>query len=173
MNKRIGHLTPDTLSEVFKDLSKVSTTPFKNSGRQVAQIGSDYTYSGVTHTGLSWDSFPSIKSLMDKVSKATDSNFNSCLINVYPAGKTVGIGKHTDAEPELEHSSAVVSVSLGESCEFVLENIKSKEKKVYLLNHGDVFLMDKGCQQEYLHSIPRKKYTLGRISLTFREMNHV
>ena len=131
------------------------------------------TYSGVTHSGLSWDSFPNIKALMDKISQSTDSNFNSCLINIYPANKTVGIGKHTDAEPELVHGSAVVSVSLGESCEFVLEGIKSKEKKVYLLNHGDVFLMGKYCQQNYLHSVPRKKYTLGRISLTFREMSHV
>lgn len=139
-------------------------------GRKLAHIGPDYTFSGVTVPGLFWGDYPYIKSLMLEVNRYLGLDFNSCLINHYPAGVATGIGKHKDIEPQLDNIG-VVSVSLGidSDCEFIFRDSKGTAVKSFKLEHRDIFYFTAEDNAMYTHEIPRTVLPRGRISLTFRK----
>ena len=152
--------------EHIDNIKKLPLKQFKNSNRYVLSLGVDYSYSNQTTTAISFDAYPPIKDLMDELNSELKTNFNSCLINYYPKGKTTGIGLHSDNEQEL-NSSIVASVSLGCDCEFTFVN--STERVHVTLTDGDIFIMGINCQKYYKHEIRYKKMPQDRISLTFRE----
>ena len=151
----------------LENLKKV--IPWQNgfSTRKVCNIGCDYTYSGRTVKGYPFSVYKPLEKLIDKVNTHLGTNFNSILLNWYPANSRVGIWPHKDDEPELVKGSKVLSISLGESCNFILEG--QGERIVVELNDGDVFMMGNNCQQYYKHGINKVVMTSDRISLTFRE----
>lgn len=104
---------------------------------------------------------------MDKLNTELGTNFNSVLLNYYPKDQYVGIGRHSDSEKELI-PGIVASISLGASCDFVLETWDKSESITVQLNDSDVFVMGVECQRYYVHSIPYTKMVSDRISLTFR-----
>ena len=146
-------------------------TKFKTTNRFVCSLGKDYDYSGQTAKAYPFSLYPPIESLMNRINLELGTNFNSCLVNYYPKGVSVGIGKHKDDVRSLK-SDLVVSVSLGGDCTFILSDTykgtPTEEVKVTLKN-GDVFLMAENCQKFYYHSIPYSKPLEDRVSLTFRE----
>lgn len=143
---------------------------YKSSNRMVCSLGTSYSYSGHTTKGHSFDIYPPLKALIERVNKELGTNFNSVLLNWYPANNTrVGINFHQDNEPEIKRGSPVLSISLGESTEFVLKAIDNSELITVELKDGDVFLMGTNSQLNYLHSIPYKVMKKDRISLTLRE----
>ena len=145
---------------------------FKSTKRMVCSLGKSYPYSGHITVGHSFDYYPPLKALMDKLNTELGTNFNSVLLNWYPANTYVGIGKHSDNEKELIANQPVASVSLGCTTDFILESSQKGEKKEHVvvqLTDGDVFVMGKACQNFYLHSCPYKQMELDRISMTFRE----
>lgn len=109
---------------------------------------------------------------MLRINELLGTNFNACLLNHYPANTYSSISAHSDNERELGPNPLVVSVSLGASCKFILQNKKDKSDTVSVdLKDGSVFLMGDKCQLNYLHSITRTFFTSSRISLTFREFH--
>lgn len=142
---------------------------FKNTNRLVCSLGSDYGYSDHTTKGHSFSLYPPLKRLMDKLNTELGTNYNSVLLNWYPAGTYVGIGKHSDSEDSLVSDQPVASVSLGASCEFILETWDKSEKVVVELKDSDVFVMGAKCQKFYGHSIAYTKMESDRISITFRQ----
>lgn len=142
---------------------------FRNTKRMVCTLGKSYSYSGQTSVGNSFDLYPPIFKLMDKLNKKLKTNFNSVLINWYPKGANVGIGKHSDSEDSLVPNQPVASISLGCKCDFVLESWDKTEKVVVELKDSDVFVMGINCQKFYGHSINYTKMEEDRISLTFRK----
>jgi hypothetical protein len=48
---------------------------------------------------------------------------------------------------------------------FITENIATKERTEYILNHGDVFYFDKEFDLKHKHSIPKQKVNGERISV--------
>lgn len=141
---------------------------FKTTKRMVCSLGKSYPYSGHITVGHSFELYPQLEVLMHKLNKELGTNYNSVLLNWYPEGAYVGIGKHSDNERELV-SGSVASVSLGATCNFVLETWDKTESFSVDLKDGDVFIMGKECQSHYGHFIPYSKMTSDRISLTFRE----
>lgn len=156
-------------------IERIPWAKFKNSERRVCSLGVDYPYSGQVTKAHPWSVYPPLEGLMKRINAELGTNFNSALLNWYPAGKRSGINAHSDAEKTLVKNSAVVSVSLGESCIFNFHEIVKGD--IYpppvtdsvQLNHGDVFIMDKGCQSVYMHSIGYKLNVKDRVSITFRE----
>lgn len=136
--------------------------------RHIHSYGSEYTYSGISHPALPIPD--ELQEILDHVNlyAPTDKPFNQILINYYPPNCVVGIGKHKDNEPELGYDPVVVSISLGDTCDFLLHG--DTDHKVSL-KHGDVLLMGKGTQLHYSHSIPKSRFPNGRISLTFRHIH--
>lgn len=141
---------------------------FKSTKRMVCSLGKSYPYSGHTTVGHSFDYYPPLKALMDKLNTELGTNFNSVLLNWYPKDQNVGIGRHSDSEKELI-PGAVASISLGASCDFILETWDKSESITVQLNDSDVFVMGVECQRYYVHSIPYTKMKSDRISLTFRQ----
>lgn len=145
---------------------------FKNTKRMVCSLGSDYGYSQHVTKGHSFDLYPPLKILMDKLNKELNTNFNSVLINWYPKDSYVGIGAHKDNEKDLISGQPVASVSLGASCNFILQDTYKdtpNERLVVELKDSDVFVMGNNCQKYYFHSINYTKMETDRISLTFRQ----
>lgn len=140
-------------------------------GKVVAHIGPDYPYSRIVIPGQDWNNFLVIQHLMDKVNETLGTNFNSCLLNWYEKGKSVGIGAHKDIEPCLVPDTGVCSVSLGldSECEFIFRDSRKRIVKQFTLSEGDIFFFSGDDNKRYTHEIPKTVFPNGRVSLTFRE----
>lgn len=92
--------------------------------------------------------------------------FNSCLANYYRDGND-SVGKHSDNEKSLVDGSSIMSISFGATRKF---RFHEKNRQIeFNINHGDILLMLPGCQDRYLHEVPKQlKIKEPRINLTFR-----
>lgn len=169
-------LSPDTrfidfpIANSDKHLQKMlRVLPFEQGfgARRILNIGCDYSYSGRLVKGHSFDLYPPLAGLISKLNDKLGTSYNGILINHYPAGTSVGIGMHTDNEPDLVSGSTVCSLSLGATVDFMLEG--KGERIVVPLTDGSVFLMGQDCQKHYRHGIAKTFMRSDRISLTFRE----
>lgn len=146
-------------------------TEYEMGGRRIIQFGHDYLYSGLNHIGRKKPEF--IDDLIESLNSRLQTSFNSVLLNVYPANKKVGIGKHSDSEEGLEYDPLVASISLGSSDFFnIVSNDPYDDDDSLMLpvDHGTVLLMGRGCQIYYQHYIKPSVRQQDRISLTFRKM---
>ena len=171
MIKQLKHtalkFTALSKSDADELLERCKQLTFTNQmgGRKIAQFGQDYTYSGVIHKGQDMPEWMFV--LMQDINKWAGTEFNSVLVNHYPANTTVGIGMHSDNEPELGEDPIVVSLSLGASCLFKLAS--QHDWCDVNLHHGSICMMGKGCQRYYKHGIEKTYMQTDRISLTFRK----
>ncbi len=95
---------------------------------------------------------------------------DSVLLNLYKDGKSE-IRWHSDKEDAIGPEPVIPMINLGASRTFWLLNKESGEKVSFLLNHGDLFVMNSQCQKNWLHAVLKEKDVAGpRISLTFRKM---
>ena len=94
--------------------------------------------------------------------------FNSCLANYYRDGHD-SIGKHSDSEQSLVKDSSILSISFGATRKLRFHEINKNRVVELEIKHGDILLMLPGCQNKYLHEIPKQlKIKEPRINLTFR-----
>lgn len=158
-------LVIEDADQLLELASSIKTT-ITRGGRKSAQFGCDYSYSGSTVIGQDIPDW--LNETIRYINELTDSNFNSCLINIYPKGVNTGIGFHRDNEPELT-TKRVVSISLGSDDVFILKSNKYEHN--LHVHHGDILLLDASTQENYSHGITYKTRTKDRISLTFRQFN--
>lgn len=129
--------------------------------------GTHYAYSGVNHKPKPWT-----QDLLDikvKVEQQCQCAFNSVLANLYRDGKD-SMGCHADDEKELGENPIIASLSFGEKRLFRMHHKTSKKTFSIDLSHGDLLVMQRTCQQHWLHSIPKTKQPkTPRINLTFRK----
>ncbi len=126
-----------------------------------------YSYSNITmHPHVFTKELLLIKS---KVEKVVDSNFTTCLLNLYRDGKDSN-GWHADNEKELGINPIVASVSFGADRLFKLKHKDhSNIKKDIVLHNGSLLIMKGETQNKWLHQIPKTNKNIGkRINLTFR-----
>lgn len=142
---------------------------FYRTNRYVCSVGKSYRYSGQITEGIPFDVYPPLGHLLQRVNQHFGTNFNSILLNWYPQGTYVGIGKHSDDETELVSGQPVFSLSLGEETPFILKSKTTDEYRTVILRHGDAFMMGVDCQRYYTHECPYLMMNGDRISLTFRE----
>lgn len=127
-----------------------------------------YTYSdSVQHQAQPWPDF--LKTLRDRITAATGYSFQVALGNLYRHGQDSN-GYHADDEPELGHNPAIASISLGATRTFRLKRKGTQQLSVGLeLTHGSLLLMLPGCQEAWVHTIPKTKKVVGpRVNWTFR-----
>ncbi|WP_233357698.1 alpha-ketoglutarate-dependent dioxygenase AlkB family protein [Haloflavibacter putidus] len=128
-----------------------------------------YTYSGIT---MHPQAFPDyLYSILLELNKKFDTNFNTCLVNLYRDGADSN-GWHADNEKELGKNPVIASISLGEIRKFKIKhNTLKKEKLDFWLESGSLLLMAGETQHYWKHQIPKtKKPVKPRINLTFREI---
>ena len=108
--------------------------------------------------------------LKDLISERLNNNFNYMLFAQYRDGQD-SITYHSDDEDFLGKDPTIASLTLGATRPFMLKNKHTKEKQIFNLNAGDLFVMKNNCQSDFLHSVPKiESFTEGpRYSITFRK----
>lgn len=94
--------------------------------------------------------------------------YDSCFANRYTDGAH-SIGWHADDDAWI--GPVIASVSFGGSRLFKMKPKPGKRGQAtdYELHHGDLLIMEAGCQEDWLHSVPKtKKRREPRINLTYR-----
>jgi alkylated DNA repair dioxygenase AlkB len=125
-----------------------------------------YEYSNIMHQPNSWH--PEVESIKNTIQRQFKASLNSCLLNLY-RNQNDSVSWHQDNEPELGCEPLIASLSLGESRVFEIKNIQSKKKFKLQLRHGDLLIMQKGSQSNWLHQLPKSDHVCSsRINLTFR-----
>lgn len=139
--------------------------------RKVAWYGNSnylYKYSNTTKQALAWT--PELLELKSIVEKLTDTNFNSCLLNLYHNGDE-GMSWHSDDEKSLSKNTAIASFSFGAERKFSFKHKETKEVISLNLENGSLLIMKGATQTNWLHSLMKsKKINEPRINLTFRNM---
>ena len=125
-----------------------------------------YRYSGTTFMPQPWH--PLVKQLAEEVSCFTGHRFNCVLLNMYRDGQQ-HMGWHADNEPELGLDPVIASVSFGYSRKFELKHRSQAWQLALDLPAGSLLLMSGGCQQHWLHRLPKQsRVKQSRVNLTFR-----
>jgi alkylated DNA repair dioxygenase AlkB len=168
-------------SVIFKDL--ILETPWQEDDIKVygklykqprltaffSENEKSYGYSNIKMKPLEFTSI--LNSLKQKVERATNTKFTSCLLNLYRNGHDSN-GWHADDEKELGTNPVIASISLGAERVFHLKHKKIKTLKHKLtLKNGSMLLMKGTTQHHWLHQIPKTKKPIGmRVNLTFRNL---
>ncbi len=143
------------------------------SGRKYAWHGEkafSYRYSGSTKIAEPWNRV--LLELKASIYPYEQQNFNSCLLNYY-SNSGHGMGWHCDNEPEMESQAAIASLSFGAHRRFCFKHKKTNELIDLILEPGSLLVM-KGCQDHWLHCLPKSKQVSGtRINLTYRAMKPI
>lgn len=149
--------------ETRKMFGKVVTVP-----RFSTNYGKDYQHSGKVHKA---ERVPEILSpILSYVNTLGYGTYEQTLVNWYLDGND-SISMHADDEKGIKANSPIISVSLGDTRTFIIENKESKSKIKLPLVSGTVLVMGGKFQEEYLHGIPKEKNKERRVNLTFRQMN--
>jgi alkylated DNA repair dioxygenase AlkB len=127
-----------------------------------------YTYSGLTWEPLPW--LPALLSVRQRLENATQTSYNSVLLNYYRDGRD-SMGWHADDEPELGPAPAIASLSLGATRRFRLRPRAGQTHPSLSLDlpTGSLLLMRGPTQQHWQHALPKTARPIGpRLNLTFR-----
>jgi alkylated DNA repair dioxygenase AlkB len=141
--------------------------------RKVAWVGDpncSYTYSGVQKNPQAWT--PELIKIKTRFEEMTQTEFNSCLLNLYHDGND-GMGWHSDDEKELDAKAPIASLSLGAKRKFAFRHKASKSTISLFLENGSALIMHAPTQDYWHHSLLRTKTVQEpRINLTFRKISH-
>ncbi|CAK9182209.1 unnamed protein product [Ilex paraguariensis] len=153
----------------------------------------ELAYSGYQPRVYSWDEFPPLREILDRVHKALPGScFNSLLLNRYKGGDDC-VGWHSDDEKLYGPTPEIASISFGCERDFLLKKKPSKISQAkrfegeppskrlkktshsnqhsFTLKHGSLLLMRGYTQRDWLHSVPKRaKVETARINLTFRHV---
>lgn len=132
-----------------------------------SSISASYRYSGLVHQPQVMPNF--VRELLREVSKRTEINFNSILVNLYQDG-TQSMGWHADDEPELGPDVSIASLSVGAERELRFRHRHDKDLRLAIsLEHGSLLMMYPPLQEYWLHELPkRRSITEPRINFSFR-----
>ena len=136
--------------------------------REESLFGDDlrYLYRGRTIKALPWPDF--LRDARDRIEGLTGFRLNFAVGNRYLTGKD-SIGWHADDFPQIGKRPAIASISLGGVRKFKLKHKVSGETFDYGLPSGSLLMMLPGCQEEWLHAVPKTSRPVGeRINWTFR-----
>jgi alkylated DNA repair dioxygenase AlkB len=129
--------------------------------------GCNYLYSkSVLLEPLPW-TLP-LQELRLRIELATGYQYSLVICNRYRDGQD-SIGWHADNEPSMGISPAIASVTLGANRKFQLRSNSGGKPTDFWLEHGSLLLMKPGCQENWVHQLPKSSKPVGeRINLTFR-----
>lgn len=129
-----------------------------------------YTYSGKLKIGKNF--IDELEVLKNRISIFDDSQFNSCLLNLYHSGDE-GMSWHSDNEKEIIQNSCIASISLGAKRHIDFKHRNNHTKIRVELDPGSLLLMKGSIQRYWLHALPKtKKVKEARINLTYRHLKN-
>ena len=155
----------------------VKNPPIKLYGKEFRQkrdvgfysdMGKGYSYSGQTTPVNTFESFPSLKKLLDRINLMFDSSFDGILVNYYKNGEDK-IARHNDKQ-DVDQKCGVVAISYGASRKFRVSDCQGKKLLDIPTETGQIIHMSGNFQKHYYHEVPlEKKVTQPRYSFTFRK----
>ena len=143
--------------EEVKDIISENGIKYISKGRKSAVID--------LHSEREFNTIQTIRTIIELNTKKI---FDYVLVHLYENGDA-SISWHNDKEAM---NTTICSVSFGQARKFRFKKIgrKSGYDYQYILGDGDLVVMEKGCQREYLHCVPKEKGAKDpRINLTFRQ----
>jgi alkylated DNA repair dioxygenase AlkB len=131
-----------------------------------------YVYSGsVELRAKPWPTF--LCNLRNQVQNQTGHCYQVVIGNHYRSAQD-SIGYHADDEPTLGPKPAIASISLGATRSFKMKRKEGRKSFSYDLSHGDLLLMLPGCQESWVHAVPKSTRSCGvRVNWTFRPYSAV
>jgi alkylated DNA repair dioxygenase AlkB len=180
-----GFLSPEECLDLWDKLEKLRWTQNYRvvAGRRVPHprreiaIGPPnltYSYSGVSLMTVAMPPF--IAELRDRIERAIErelagQRLDLVIGNRYANGSD-HIDWHSDDEPIMGKNPVIATLSLGCPRKFHMKRRGAKLiSHKYKLMPGSLFVMGKGTQQEWIHSVPAEPhFQVPRISLTFRPL---
>jgi len=136
--------------------------------REESLFGDDfkYAYRGVRIKAEPWPNF--LLEARNRIQELSGFKFNFAVGNRYLNGKD-SIGWHSDDFPQIGKRPAIASLSLGSTRKFKLKHKESGKTADYELESGSLLIMLPGCQDDWLHAVPKTSREVGeRINWTFR-----
>jgi len=132
-----------------------------------ANNNKSYSYSNIKMHPITFT--PTLFDIKSKIEKRLNSQFTSCLLNLYRNGQDSN-GWHADNEKELGLNPVIASLSLGAERVFHMKHRNDKKEKLKInLTNGSLLVMRGKTQHHWLHQIPKtRKKVEERINLTFR-----
>lgn len=132
-----------------------------------ANNNKSYSYSNIKMHPIIFT--PTLFDIKSKIEKRLNSQFTSCLLNLYRNGQDSN-GWHADNEKELGLNPVIASLSLGAERVFHMKHRNDKKEKLKInLTNGSLLVMRGKTQHHWLHQIPKtRKKVEERINLTFR-----
>ena len=132
-----------------------------------ANNNKSYSYSNIKMHPITFT--PTLFDIKSKIEKRLNSQFTSCLLNLYRNGQDSN-GWHADNEKELGLNPVIASLSLGAERVFHMKHRDDKKEKLKInLTNGSLLVMRGKTQHHWLHQIPKtRKKVEERINLTFR-----
>ncbi len=110
---------------------------------------------------------PWIEYFREEIEHLTGVKYDYVLVHLYPTGNA-SIMSHNDKEAL---NTSVASISLGATRRMKFRPLGDTKGclQEFSLAHGDVLIMEKGCQRKYEHQIPKEKRVKEpRINMTWR-----
>jgi alkylated DNA repair dioxygenase AlkB len=125
--------------------------------RQTIQYGLGYIRGKIVQC----EPFPKF---IHDIAQKIDSNINNCVINIYPPKTSIGI--HID---DINLGPVIYGLSFGSSATLELQNPRSSEKLLYLLEPNSLYVLKDKYRYDWCHqTYPDNINT--RISITFRNI---
>jgi alkylated DNA repair dioxygenase AlkB len=135
--------------------------------------GVSYTYSGETYRSHALAEVPVLETLLELVQVTTGERFSALFANLYRTGSD-SIGWHADAEVRALgplDEIVIASLSLGARRRFAIRHQRTTEEHRFELGEGDLLLMGRRTQANYVHQAPKTAKPVGpRLNLTFRRL---
>ncbi len=136
--------------------------------REESLFGDDlnYSYRGVKIKAEPWTNF--LLDIRNRIETLSGFKFNFAVGNRYLTGKD-SIGWHSDDFLQIGKRPAIASLSLGSTRRFKLKHKETGKTVDYDLESGSLLIMLPGCQDDWLHAVPKTSTNVGeRINWTFR-----
>ena len=137
----------------------------KEGSREVAFYGQKYQYMGSKKNPKLIPT--AFKSLLDSLNTNLDYKLNQVLLNRY-TGPDASLPSHSDDENDINPTSSIFTVSIGNSATVTFTNIKSGEESELIVEDRSLYRMTKDSQNEFKHQIRQYPDNSVRYSLTFR-----
>lgn len=115
-----------------------------------------------------------ILNLKKRIEKEFSLKFNSCLVSLYSSPDDK-MDYHSDKGPDLGDDPIIASISLGVRSKFNIKSKESDEKLTLELDDGDLLILGKNTNRNYLHEVPKNCHLSEerfRLNLTFRYYNY-
>ena len=143
-----------------------SETFVREGGREVVSYGATYKYMGAKSTNPK--PVPEqLQPILDKINFGKEYSINQILVNKFE-GPSSSLAKHSDNEYDINPSSDIFTISLGDSATVVFSEKNGENTSEITVGHRSMYSMTRSSQNLYNHHIAPNPLNTLRYSITMR-----